>query len=62
MMSLWDALRMNMMISYQELVRTFPSTKMTKYIFISAVLYLTFILLGIWIGLMLGTYIYNCNY
>nr|QTX13838.1 hypothetical protein [Klebsiella pneumoniae] len=22
-MSLWDALRMNMMISYQELVRTF---------------------------------------
>lgn len=36
--------------------------KMTKYIFISAVLYLIFILLGIWIGLMLGTYIYNCNY
>ncbi len=28
MMSLWDALRMNMMISYQELVRTFPK----KYI------------------------------
>ncbi|SXB94420.1 Uncharacterised protein [Klebsiella pneumoniae] len=26
MMSLWDALRMNMMISYQELVRTFQST------------------------------------
>ena len=25
-MSLWDALRMNMMISYQELVRTFPNT------------------------------------
>ncbi len=25
MMSLWDALRMNMMISYQELVRTFLS-------------------------------------
>ena len=24
-MSLWDALRMNMMISYQELVRTFHS-------------------------------------
>ena len=24
MMSLWDALRMNMMNSYQELVRTFP--------------------------------------
>ncbi len=23
MMSLWDALRMNMMISYQEIVRTF---------------------------------------
>ncbi|EBU9555463.1 hypothetical protein DUU79_19105 [Salmonella enterica subsp. enterica serovar Goldcoast] len=28
MMSLWDALRMNMMISYQELVRTFPSTSL----------------------------------
>ena len=27
MMSLWDALRMNMMISYQELVRTFPYPK-----------------------------------
>ncbi|CAD6156382.1 ydjO [Escherichia coli] len=25
MMSLWDALRMNMMISYQELIRTFPN-------------------------------------
>lgn len=25
-MSLWDALRMNMMISYQELVRTFLRT------------------------------------
>ncbi len=28
MMSLWDALRMNMMISYQELVRTFPNAIM----------------------------------
>ena len=28
MMSLWDALRMNMMISYQELVRTFPKNLM----------------------------------
>ncbi|CAI2532958.1 Uncharacterised protein [Serratia marcescens] len=28
MMSLWDALRMNMMISYQELVRTFPKGMM----------------------------------
>ncbi|RNQ36080.1 hypothetical protein BL177_00008095 [Klebsiella pneumoniae] len=28
MMSLWDALRMNMMISYQELVRTFPNRKL----------------------------------
>ena len=27
MMSLWDALRMNMMISYQELVRTFRNRK-----------------------------------
>ncbi len=30
MMSLWDALRMNMMISYQELVRTFPKTEFTR--------------------------------
>ncbi len=29
MMSLWDALRMNMMISYQELVRTFPNADAT---------------------------------
>ncbi|VAC39581.1 Uncharacterised protein [Enterobacter hormaechei] len=29
MMSLWDALRMNMMISYQELVRTFPRIAMS---------------------------------
>ncbi len=30
MMSLWDALRMNMMISYQELVRTFPGGRFTE--------------------------------
>ncbi|OYL87991.1 hypothetical protein CI763_00145 [Klebsiella pneumoniae subsp. pneumoniae] len=30
MMSLWDALRMNMMISYQELVRTFHNTTSIK--------------------------------
>ncbi len=30
MMSLWDALRMNMMISYQELVRTFPKYMVKK--------------------------------
>ncbi len=30
MMSLWDALRMNMMISYQELVRTFLKQKTYK--------------------------------
>ncbi len=30
MMSLWDALRMNMMISYQELVRTFLNMKFLK--------------------------------
>ncbi|PCF20287.1 hypothetical protein CE180_13390 [Klebsiella pneumoniae] len=29
MMSLWDALRMNMMISYQELVRTFLNVSCT---------------------------------
>ncbi len=37
MMSLWDALRMNMMISYQELVRTFPSkicqARLTFFVF-----------------------------
>ncbi len=31
MMSLWDALRMNMMISYQELVRTFLSNVNDDY-------------------------------
>ncbi len=30
MMSLWDALRMNMMISYQELVRTFPNVPFSE--------------------------------
>ncbi|MFH5141390.1 hypothetical protein [Citrobacter freundii complex sp. 2024EL-00220] len=30
MMSLWDALRMNMMISYQELVRTFPKASVAN--------------------------------
>ncbi len=30
MMSLWDALRMNMMISYQELVRTFLNFIMAR--------------------------------
>lgn len=29
-MSLWDALRMNMMISYQELVRTFHNNTLDK--------------------------------
>ncbi len=33
MMSLWDALRMNMMISYQELVRTFPKLKKAEILF-----------------------------
>ncbi|MDS6897032.1 hypothetical protein ACJWV3_25185, partial [Klebsiella pneumoniae] len=36
MMSLWDALRMNMMISYQELVRTFPSNDLNKTINLTA--------------------------
>ncbi len=31
MMSLWDALRMNMMISYQELVRTFLSSGINQH-------------------------------
>ncbi|MES5365573.1 hypothetical protein ABVM38_06560, partial [Klebsiella pneumoniae] len=30
MMSLWDALRMNMMISYQELVRTFLNCNLSN--------------------------------
>ncbi|MCD9661607.1 hypothetical protein LVR53_21445, partial [Klebsiella pneumoniae] len=32
MMSLWDALRMNMMISYQELVRTFPGGQQATFL------------------------------
>ncbi len=35
MMSLWDALRMNMMISYQELVRTFLRVPDEVYAFSS---------------------------
>ncbi|WP_243398722.1 undecaprenyl-phosphate glucose phosphotransferase, partial [Klebsiella pneumoniae] len=35
MMSLWDALRMNMMISYQELVRTFPKAGSVDRIYIA---------------------------
>ncbi len=31
MMSLWEPLRMNMMISYQELVRTFPNKNKLIY-------------------------------
>ncbi|AID89323.1 hypothetical protein KONIH1_09710 [Klebsiella oxytoca KONIH1] len=37
MMSLWDALRMNMMISYQELVRTFLSKILTANVIIMPV-------------------------
>ncbi len=33
MMSLWDALRMNMMISYQELVRTFLNSERAATLF-----------------------------
>ncbi len=36
MMSLWDALRMNMMISYQELVRTFPKKAALEAAFLRA--------------------------
>ncbi len=32
MMSLWDALRMNMMISYQELVRTFLKSQLGLFL------------------------------
>jgi hypothetical protein len=32
-MSLWDALRMNMMISYQELVRTFLNNEIQEGLF-----------------------------
>ncbi|SXY42513.1 Uncharacterised protein [Klebsiella pneumoniae] len=34
MMSLWDALRMNMMISYQELVRTFLNIFKACFLFL----------------------------
>ncbi|CAM8569616.1 hypothetical protein KLPMMM129B_26315 [Klebsiella pneumoniae] len=38
MMSLWDALRMNMMISYQELVRTFLNLRVIKLITVQCTL------------------------
>ncbi len=37
MMSLWDALRMNMMISYQELVRTFLRGQATSAVINSTI-------------------------
>ena len=42
MMSLWDALRMNMMISYQELVRTFLNVFANGYAFVSGFLHIDF--------------------
>ena len=38
MMSLWDALRMNMMLSYQELVRTFPSAGILLMVIVISVM------------------------
>ena len=44
MMSLWDALRMNMMISYQELVRTFPNdTHSTAIVVLKNTIYINII-------------------
>ncbi len=58
MMSLWDALRMNMMISYQELVRTFLSFAIVYWLLGKKVKPLTIIggialvgIFGSWIGL-----------
>ncbi|MGI4468411.1 hypothetical protein ACR2W6_26490, partial [Klebsiella pneumoniae] len=42
MMSLWDALRMNMMISYQELVRTFLSSLPRQLLHIKACIYIQY--------------------
>ncbi|MBL2713620.1 hypothetical protein ELO54_23110, partial [Klebsiella pneumoniae] len=51
MMSLWDALRMNMMISYQELVRTFPSgTRIILSKIFHVESWLIHVLLGTFIG------------
>ena len=43
MMSLWDALRMNMMISYQELVRTFLSTVLPTVDKINTILHISYL-------------------
>ncbi len=45
MMSLWDALRMNMMISYQELVRTFPRAVANKRMYIKVIVILLVLIL-----------------
>ncbi|SAF20668.1 Uncharacterised protein [Enterobacter asburiae] len=45
MMSLWDALRMNMMISYQELVRTFLKTQLSSKPFCIYLTHITGIIL-----------------
>ncbi|AXX00677.1 hypothetical protein CsakCS09_01170 [Cronobacter sakazakii] len=47
MMSLWDALRMNMMISYQELVRTFPKTH-NRETFMIIAMYWLFAFYAVW--------------
>ncbi|OKW69444.1 hypothetical protein AWP73_09780 [Escherichia coli] len=41
MMSLWDALRMNMMISYQELVRTFLNIMFHNFIVSGSIIFMT---------------------
>ncbi len=50
MMSLWDALRMNMMISYQELVRTFLNIFMCNYLlrYIKDVLMIIYKKINLW--------------
>ncbi|CAB1225622.1 hypothetical protein SFB9_4235 [Klebsiella michiganensis] len=54
MMSLWDALRMNMMISYQELVRTFlssPSGRIPRRLLGGTVGFRRFVLADLFIGI-----------
>ncbi|OVF28680.1 hypothetical protein B8014_19525 [Klebsiella pneumoniae] len=56
MMSLWDALRMNMMISYQELVRTFHRVVYDTPFSFAFMVILTSVFFGFVMNLDFGRY------
>ncbi|EFA4631467.1 hypothetical protein E0N12_17750 [Escherichia coli] len=57
MMSLWDALRMNMMISYQELVRTFPYETKCLFLLIKKAIFSVFLNIDLTIEFLFRSHI-----